>query len=133
MSGVTVLTGPERRRRWSALEKAGIVDESDRPGAIVAAVARQHGVHPNLLHHWRQQAREGRLGGEVSAAFVPVEITSSPAAVSTSPAGSASLVPARRPRSGMIEIELGNSCRVRVDRDVDADALRRVLDVLRRR
>ena len=32
-----------------------------------------------------------------------------------------------------IEIELGGGRRVRVDRDVDAAALRRVLDVLARR
>jgi transposase len=33
----------------------------------------------------------------------------------------------------MIEIALGSGRRLRVDRDVDADALRRVLDVLDRR
>jgi transposase len=36
----------------------------------------------------------------------------------------------RRPKSGTIEIELGSGSRVRVDNDVDADALRRVLSVL---
>ncbi|WP_082365038.1 hypothetical protein [Bosea vaviloviae] len=43
--------------------------------------------------------------------------------------------PARRSHrlSGMIEIALGSGRRLRVDRDVDADALRRVLDVLDRR
>jgi transposase len=34
--------------------------------------------------------------------------------------------------TGFIEIELGD-CRVRVDRDVDVDALQRVLALLRRR
>lgn len=33
-------------------------------------------------------------------------------------------------RLGVIEIELGTGNRVRVDNDVDADALRRVLGVL---
>jgi transposase len=36
----------------------------------------------------------------------------------------------RRRKSGIIEIELGGGRRVRVDRDVDAEALRRVLDAL---
>ncbi|MGX9182189.1 hypothetical protein [Mesorhizobium sp. BHbdii] len=36
----------------------------------------------------------------------------------------------RRRKSGIIEIELGGGLRVRVDRDVDAEALRRVLDAL---
>ena len=36
----------------------------------------------------------------------------------------------RRTKSGIIEIDLGSGNRVRVDNDVDADALRRVLSVL---
>ena len=53
MATVTVLSGPERRRRWASSEKASIVEESLRPGSVVTAVARRHDVHPNLLHHWR--------------------------------------------------------------------------------
>jgi transposase len=40
---------------------------------------------------------------------------------------------ARRPKLGVIEIELGSGSRVRVDNEVDADALRRVLNVLSER
>jgi transposase len=36
-------------------------------------------------------------------------------------------------RAGLIEIDLGDRGRVRVDAQVDADALARVLDVLERR
>jgi transposase len=36
-------------------------------------------------------------------------------------------------KTGLIEIDLGGGKRVRVDADVDADALGRVLDVLWRR
>jgi transposase len=39
----------------------------------------------------------------------------------------------RRRKAGLIEIELAGGRRVRVDRDVDAAALERVLDVLARR
>ena len=39
----------------------------------------------------------------------------------------------RRKKAGLIEIELAGGRRVRVDRDVDAAALERVLDVLVRR
>src|SRR6266550_6736378 len=56
MSRVTVLTGPERRRRWPGTKKARIVEESLQQGAVVTAVAHRHEVHPNLLHHWRRQA-----------------------------------------------------------------------------
>ncbi len=49
-----VLTGPERRRRWSAEEKAAMVRESLEPGKTVSMVARQHGVNPNQLFHWKK-------------------------------------------------------------------------------
>ena len=38
---VEVLTGPARRRRWSAQEKARIVEETLAPGARVSEVARR--------------------------------------------------------------------------------------------
>src|SRR6185437_6131769 len=73
MSTVTVLSGPERRRRWSGSEKARIVEESLAPGAVIIEVARRHDVHPNLLHHWRRQAR--RVAAEGSPMkFLPVAI-----------------------------------------------------------
>ena len=49
-----VLCGPERRRRWSAEEKARVVAESLVPNAVVSAVARRHGIHPNQLYGWRR-------------------------------------------------------------------------------
>jgi len=76
MSAVTVLGGPERRRRWTPAEKLRIVEESEGGTASVAEVARRHDVHPNLLHLWRRQARMGVLsvapGGR--ADFAPVVI-----------------------------------------------------------
>jgi transposase len=59
MATVAVLSGPERRRRWTSDEKARIVDESAARGASVVEVARRHDIHPNLLHLWRRQARTG--------------------------------------------------------------------------
>jgi transposase len=63
MATVTVLSGPERRRRWASSEKARIVEESVAPGAVVTAVAQRHDVYPNLLHHWRRQAKRALDGG----------------------------------------------------------------------
>jgi transposase len=115
MATVTVLSGPERRRRWSSSEKARIVEESLRPGAVVAAVAQRHDVHANLLHHWRRQARRG-LEGRQGLKLLPVAVT-----------------PSVRPQAeGSIEIELGGSVRVRVDGSVDEAALGRVLRALGR-
>ena len=43
------------RRSWSAEEKRRIVEESLRPGASVAVVARRHDLNANLLFTWRRQ------------------------------------------------------------------------------
>ena len=56
-----VLTGPERRRRWSSEEKLAMVRESLEPGKSVSMVARQHGVNPNQLFHWRKLYQNGSL------------------------------------------------------------------------
>jgi transposase len=116
MATVTVLSGPERRRRWASSEKASIVEESLRPGAVVAAVARRHDVHPNLLHHWRRQAKRALEGGR-GLKLLPVVVAP----------------PARSglQASGSIEIELADA-RVRVDAAVDEAALGRVLRALGR-
>jgi transposase len=70
MTTATVLSGPERRRRWTAAEKARIVEESLASGASVAEVARRHDVHRNLLDAWRRQARAGTLVRARGAAMV---------------------------------------------------------------
>ena len=76
MTQAAVLTGPERRRRWSAAEKMRMIEESLAPGSTVAEVARRHDIHANLLHLWRRQARAGDLSiaAENRARFVPVAV-----------------------------------------------------------
>ena len=58
---VTVLSGPERRRRWTTAEKLRIVEECLAGEAPIIEIARRHDVHPNQLHGWRRQARLGLL------------------------------------------------------------------------
>jgi transposase len=122
--------GAERRRRWSYDEKVRLVEETLQAGETVCGVARRHGVAHSLLFTWRRQARQGRLGGDAGPALVPVEITPAPTPTSASQVPPSA--PAQRSGAGIIEIELGG-CRVRVDRDVDVEALQRVLELLRRR
>jgi transposase len=57
----TVLTGRERRRRWTTAEKLRIIEESFNAGISVVEFARQRDLHPNLVHTWRWQARKGML------------------------------------------------------------------------
>ena len=114
--------GTERRRRWSLQDKLRIVEETLQPGVTVSEVARRHGLAPSVVFTWRRLAREGRLGETAGPVFMPVEITPVPA--QAAPVAS----PARR--TGLIEIVLSRGRRIRVDREVDAEALRRVLDAL---
>ena len=58
---VEVIASVQRRRRWSAEEKARIVQETYAPGMSVSVIARQHGVAPNQLFTWRRLYAEGAL------------------------------------------------------------------------
>jgi len=60
---VEIITGKERRRRWSGDEKRRLVTEAFGPGAIVAQVARLHGVAESCLYTWRKRFAENIPNG----------------------------------------------------------------------
>ena len=109
------------RRRWTLEEKQRIVAESYDGPRLVSLTARRNGLSTSQLFTWRRLARDGRLGGDAMPALVPVEITPSLAPASISAPQPASSPAAQPARAGIIEIELGGDCRVRVDRDVDTE------------
>ncbi len=76
MTTVSVLTGPERRRRWTSAEKLRLVEESETSGLSIAEFARQRDIHPNLIHAWRRQAHTGALSAtaEATVRFAPVTV-----------------------------------------------------------
>jgi transposase len=85
---------------------------------------------------WRRQARTGKSPAAIAPRFAAVRIAGpEPVAEISKPSTDES--PRSRPatsgRSGLMEITLGDGRRVRVDANVDAAALARVLDVLERR
>jgi transposase len=96
MTTVTVLSSPERRRRWSAAEKLRVVAESLSAGSSVAEFARRRDIHPNLVHAWRRQARTGELSvapdGEARFVSVAVAAESSAALTPGSDGGSGSII-----------------------------------------
>jgi transposase len=55
---VEVITSVQRRRRWSAAEEVGMVEEIYAPGASVSLVARRHRVNPNQFFSWRRLAAD---------------------------------------------------------------------------
>lgn len=63
---IEVLSGPERRRRWSTAEKLAIVQETYEPDVTVSIVARRHGIQPNQLFNWRKLAAQGALTATAS-------------------------------------------------------------------
>src|SRR5229473_303533 len=57
MARFEVITGPERRRRWSEDQKRAIVAESFAPGAVVSDVARRADISAGQIYRWRQELR----------------------------------------------------------------------------
>jgi transposase len=107
-----------------------MIEETLAPGAVVTEIARRHGIATSLLFTWRRRARLATVA-LAGPRLVPVQLT--PAAAESGRSIEAAEAMPPRKRRGLIEIELGDGKRVSVDENVDAEALRRVLDVLSRR
>jgi transposase len=75
MSQITVLTGPERRRRWRDDDREKILTAAFAPGASVAAVARQYDVATSLIYKWRRQVLSANGGG---TSFIPAAVVDEP-------------------------------------------------------
>jgi transposase len=58
---VEVVTGVQRRRRWTPEQKLEIVKQTIEPGSSVSLVARQHGLAAAQLFQWRKAYLEGSL------------------------------------------------------------------------
>ena len=56
---IEIITGRERRRRYTAEQKLRLVEQTMQPGMTVSAVARLHGVSASLLFNWRRLMTEG--------------------------------------------------------------------------
>jgi transposase len=128
-----IITGVERRRRWRVEEKLRIVAECERPGACLAAVARQHDVSSGLLWNWRRQARRGLLRVDLAPIFLPVQVTGEAVSGDPAPRSTLPASPSGTPTStdGQIEIMLADGTMVRAGQNVSLPALRRVLAALR--
>ena len=128
-----IITGVERRRRWSAAEKLRIVAETERPGVGIAEIARRYEISRGLLWNWRSLVRRGVLRAAPRAVFVPVQVISErPAA---EPVKRAEL-PAVIGRDaavadGRIEITLPDGTSIRVGQEIGLATLRRLVTVLR--
>lgn len=117
-----MLSGPERRRRWSTEEKLRVLAQSIAPGSSASLTCRLHGISSGQLYTWRKQFRLGELTG-----FVPVAIAPEPPRLQ----GPVPATPTTAPvAGGVIEVALPTGVSLRVTGDVSEVSLRRVLAAL---
>jgi transposase len=121
MGRMTLITGDERRRRWSEEDRTRILAAISEPGAVVAEVARREDVCTSLVYKWRRAA--GRTTSAGASGFSPVIIE-------TPPRPSATLPPSNGSDLRVIEVEL-KGVRVRIGADAPSAVIAATLRALR--
>ena len=129
----------ERRRRWTPEQKAALIAEVEAEGGQVSVVARRHGISASLLYNWRSACKAALAvrAGARPAEFVQIGVVTDALGDSSRvPTAARAMCPrgvglALAERVGVIEIDLPDGARVRVDSGVNEKALRRVLSALR--
>ena len=131
----------ERRRQWTPEQKAALLAEIEAEGGQVSVVARRRGVSTSLLYNWRSAWKAAAVAArstEVRAAeFVQLGVVADATGESPRmPMTAGAACPrgtglALAERVGVIEIDLPDGVRVRVDSGVNEKALRRVLSAVR--
>ena len=74
------------RRKYSAHFKSQVVQECRRRGASVAGVALSHGINANVVHRWRQLARDPKAPSPAKTGEFMVLPLAVPPAVPATPA-----------------------------------------------
>jgi transposase len=131
---VDILGPSDRRRTWSAQDKAALLAEIDAEGGKVRLVARRHRIAASLLYNWRsaRKAAAVAMGAPEDVEFVPAGIISGAPSPNPTMLPSPCPTPRQQPgrakgKAGSIEIALANGSRVTVDAFVNEQALSRVL------
>ena len=114
MATMTVISGPERRRKWSNETREQILLAASAPGAVVTDIARRWDICTGLMYKWR---REERAKADPSG-FSPVLITE----------GSSSTRSSRDRASIWIDM---NGARVSISADASAALIATTLKALR--
>jgi transposase len=92
------------------------------PSSSVSRVARRHDVNANQLFYWRKLYREGRLGGGVAGALLPVKLSEELPEEATK-------YDSPIPRSGTLEVKVSKGT-IRIVGGIDVVTLRTVLECL---
>jgi transposase len=118
---MTLITGVERRRRWSEEDRTRILAAIAEAGAVVADVARREDVCTSLVYKWRRAAQ--REKGAATCEF-------SPLIIEATPAGPATLAQAPDDLSAVVEVELKNA-RVKIGAGAPSAVIAATLKALR--
>lgn len=113
MAYTTLITGPERRRRWSDEQKLELLAEAFGPGGNVTETARRADICTSLLYRWRRAALAP------SPCLTPAVLVAPPDE------------PPERPQGPAILVELPSGARVQVLVGASADLVTATLKALR--
>lgn len=117
MSYSTLITGPERRRRWSEEQKLELLAEAFGPGGSVTETARRAEICTSLLYRWRRAT----LTPPPLSGFTPAVLITAPDEPSEP----------QRSVGPSILVELPGGARVQVMADAPADLVATTLRALR--
>lgn len=106
MRRVELSTSAERRRNRSPDEKAAIIAESMVPGAVIAEVARRHGLSPQQLYGWRSTSRASSHK-QSAPTFASIVVDEKPAAVGRRGDRTMCTEPPHDDRAPSIELTIG--------------------------
>jgi transposase len=139
LADIEILARVERRRKWTAQEKAALLAEIEAEGGKVTIVARRHRIAESVLYNWRAawKAAAAMMQAPTAPTFSPLGMLGGSEPREPAMQASAEPKPPLRPMSpsdgsvGAIEIVLPNGARVSVDASVNEKALSRVLRAMK--
>ena len=141
MTDVEIVARVERRRKWTAQEKAALLAEVEAEGGKVTLVARRHRIAESVLYNWRAawKAAAAMMPAPTAPTFIPLGMVGGsdprepalPAPPEPKPSEPLRPVQASDGGVGAIEIVLPNGTRLSVDASVDEAALSRVLRAMK--
>lgn len=126
------LPRPNRRRQFPDELKRQIVEETLLPGATVSSVARLYGVTPPCVFRWRKLMGLGASGEKTT--FASVRISQENGAEGDMPISAGepliALPATATERPPAVEVELAGGKKLRFERDIDPETVRRMVEVL---
>lgn len=130
MARMEIVTGRERRRRWSDEQKLEILHEVATSGLSVADVARRHDVVPQQIYIWRRQLLakvKAETNGYGAPCFLPVAVVAEPEQPEALRDERAAGSEKPKARPGRIEIRCKGGRVLKIQADLDAVVLRALI------